>query len=223
MVDKKISKTHIAYEMIRQYITDTRMMPGTSLVETELAQRFNLSRTPIREAMKLLQADGLIGIIQNKGAHIKFFSNKDIKISYEVAEAIEGAIAKDICEKIDSGQIDHSYLGTLRDILEQMDAALAISDYKSWAAGDERFHNLLYSTCENPYFNKLLGNIYIQVSSVLWHYTIIYLDKRISQNEHWKIYQAIFENKPEEARLAAQRHRERIRKSIDDEPGIFSD
>ena len=212
----KESITHIAYDKIKQHIIDLHLMPGTPLVESELSIRFNMSRTPIREAIKLLEAEGLVEIVLNKGAYIKKFTKSDFIYCYEVAEALEGMVTMQVCEKMLAGKLDSAYLEKLRATLERMDEALSSHNYQEWAHGDQVFHEHIYSVCENLYFLKMLSNVYIQLNSVLWYLTVAALDKQISQNEHWQIYRAIMEGHPEETRTLAQKHRERVRKIIAD-------
>ncbi len=81
------------YEAIKQDILMSHLQPGEPLLEEELARRLSVSRTPIREALRKLEHEGLIRIVPNKGAFVRVLTPKDIREIYEVREALESFAA----------------------------------------------------------------------------------------------------------------------------------
>lgn len=89
----KQNQTQIAYDYILNKITENKIPQGYPVIEEDFAQQLNMSRTPVREAIKLLSVEGFIDIFPRKGAFVKVLSAQDISDCYEMIEAIEGMIA----------------------------------------------------------------------------------------------------------------------------------
>jgi DNA-binding GntR family transcriptional regulator len=97
--------------MIKQKIVNQDLNQGDPIVEHKLATEFEMSRTPIREAIRMLNADGLIEIVPRKGTYVKLFKVKDLIKLYEMAEALEGMVAFLVAEKYAMGEVPNSKTG----------------------------------------------------------------------------------------------------------------
>lgn len=93
------------YEKIKKMIVNQEMLPGDPIIEVVFAKKFNISRTPVRVAIRDLQEDGLVELVSNKGAFVKRFSKADIILSFEMLEALEGMAAYLVAEKYKSGNL----------------------------------------------------------------------------------------------------------------------
>ena len=84
---------HKVYNEIKQDIVSARLHPGEPLLEEDLAKRLRVSRTPIRDALRKLDHEGLVRIVPNKGAFVRVLTPRDIREIYEVREALESFAA----------------------------------------------------------------------------------------------------------------------------------
>ncbi|MCD8163953.1 MAG: GntR family transcriptional regulator [Synergistaceae bacterium] len=87
--EKKVSRAELAYHILKQGITSGRIAPGTMLGEVAIARDLNMSRTPIREALKMLKSDDLVEIRDGVGTFVNTFTQKDIEDAYAVRKALE--------------------------------------------------------------------------------------------------------------------------------------
>jgi len=209
------SQAQRAYEGMKQGILSRELKPGCPIIETEFAERFKMSRTPIREAIRRLYAEGLVDIFPRKGAYIKTFTKRDLLMSFEAAEAIEGMVAYLVAKNMLEKKSDKKWLQELDGIMDQMDKSLKANDIQSWASGDEKFHNTLYRMCDNEYIIQSLERIRMQLNYALWFLTPFYIDKKPSNAEHREIIVAIRNGDPEKARIISQKHRNRVRNELE--------
>ncbi|WP_371157162.1 GntR family transcriptional regulator [Jannaschia sp. 2305UL9-9] len=128
-----------ATEALRRLIFDGTLPAGSDHLETELAERLGMSRTPIREAAVQLAAQGLVELRPRKGLRILPISPDDMRQIYEVLTELESFAAGRAAE---AGHSDAA-LAPLNDAMAQMDAALAREDRQAWAEADDRFHAAL--------------------------------------------------------------------------------
>lgn len=136
---KPKSNSALAVEKLRELIFSGALPAGSNHLETELALRLGMSRTPIREAALTLEAQGLVAVQARKGVRILPISIQDMEEIYDVLTVLESMAA---------GQAaTHGYattdLATLAQTITEMEAALNIADRDAWAAADDRFHTEL--------------------------------------------------------------------------------
>lgn len=203
-----------AYETIKKNIISRKLKPGYPIIETELSKELNMSRTPIREAIRLLSSEGLVDIIPRKGTFIKSINKADLIMCYEAAEALEGMIAYIVTTKYIDGTISEEFINELTIIVDQMDMYLNKNDLQNWASCDLKFHKGLSNICANNYIISYYEKIHIQLNFILWFITPFYINKEISNIEHRKILNEIINKNPENARFEAQNHRNRVRNEI---------
>jgi DNA-binding GntR family transcriptional regulator len=124
--------------------------PGTRLRQGEIAQRFGVSTTPVREAFALLQADGLLQIDRYRGAVVFRHTVKDLQDSYEIREALETlAIAK---------AIPNITPEMVEDIQALIDEMRGIADDDRWMELNNEFHLRLYAAADSPRLESVIAN-----------------------------------------------------------------
>ena len=133
---KSISNTERAVEKLRALIFSGELPAGSDHLESELALRLGMSRTPIREAALTLQGQGLIEVRARKGVRILPISIHDMEEVYDVLTALESMAAADAARR---GCTD-AELKTLAGSIADMEAALADKNREAWAAADDLFH-----------------------------------------------------------------------------------
>lgn len=134
-----------AYEQIRRRILDNVWPPGHRALEQEVALALGMSRTPVREALIRLQAEGLVEVIPRHGMHVLPVSPTQMREIYEVLTGLESVAVGLVTRQ---GR-DAAAIEPLLQATAAMDRALAADDLDAWAAADEAFHAGLIDLCRN--------------------------------------------------------------------------
>ncbi|MEM6487246.1 MAG: GntR family transcriptional regulator [Pseudomonadota bacterium] len=133
------TRTQRAATAIRELIFEGKLAAGSSHLESELADQLGMSRTPVREAMLMLELQGLIEVRPRKGARVLPVSPTDMADIYEVVIELESVAAG----RAAAQQLDAKTLAPLAAAIDDMDAALRAQDREAWAVADDRFHAAL--------------------------------------------------------------------------------
>lgn len=140
----------VAYEAIREAILSLRLKPGQTVFESELASMLDMSRTPIREAVRTLLVEELIEVLPQRGMKIALISQKKVEETRFVRESLEiSAIRKVVAEWDTSKQYYQRLERDLRDGLQEQTDLSSAGDFMSFLHLDEAFHRLLLSSTEN--------------------------------------------------------------------------
>jgi DNA-binding GntR family transcriptional regulator len=118
-VNESLGTAGIAYERIRQAIVEGELRAGQRLIEQRIAAEFGLSRTPVREALRRLESEGLVRIELNRGAVVRAVSGQDVEDLYELRAHLESLAAERAAQRATPQQ-----LAALNDAVEQFDAAV---------------------------------------------------------------------------------------------------
>ncbi len=208
--NKKTANSLIAYDAIKQMIVSKDLLPGEQIVEGTLAQMLNMSRTPVREAMRKIQQEGLIETIPNKGSFIKRFTKQDVVMAYELISATAGMCAYLLAEQIEKGEIEKSFLSELVDCIYNMDTHTQCENPKLWADEDEKFHLILCEKCGNTIILETYKQYKWKINQVLWFVVTGNFDRELSNQNHKDMLLAIKNGEKEKAQQIAQWHRIRI-------------
>lgn len=197
------SHSQIALDLLRELIFSGELPAGTDHLESELAQRLNMSRTPIREATLLLEAQGLLKIRARKGVRIMSLTVKDMDEIYEILTELESIAAFSAAR----GKHDPKMLSKLKICVEKMERSIEDESREAWANADENFHNELVKLGGNKRIQLLVENFNDQVRRV--RNMTLYLRPLPSKSnqDHRELYDAIAAGKATEARKIHRRHR----------------
>lgn len=143
------SATDQAYVLLKQDILDAKLQPHQQLLESELAERLGMSRTPVREACIRLQAAGLLEIVPRHGIRIVGVSAKDMAEVYDLLGTLESRAAELATESATEED-----LAALDDAVERMQRALDADDLDTWADADADFHRRLVVASGNRHLAK---------------------------------------------------------------------
>ncbi len=207
--DEKISQAKRAYNAIREAILDLKLKPGQPLSEIELATQLNMSRTPVREAIRQLENEELVEIIPRKGSFVKVLSGEEIKQIYEIAEGLEAMVAYLVVQRHDTGG-----LNKLLECVEGMEKALRNDDIEEWIRADEKFHENLRNQCDNELLVNYLNKIDTQVHRVRIMSRRILSNREESTREHREAYEKIASGNAAGTRDLMHQHWERVRNNI---------
>lgn len=141
--------TRDAVDALRDLIFAGVLAPGTTHLEGDLAERLGVSRTPVREALLVLEAQGLVAVKPRRGAEILALSAQEMDDVYEVLTELETCAAARAARLVAEGAVSKEDLRPLAMSIADMEAALAEEDRRSWSRADEAFHAGLVSLAGN--------------------------------------------------------------------------
>ncbi|MDB5708560.1 MAG: GntR family transcriptional regulator [Sphingomonas bacterium] len=145
-----------AYRAIREGILAGTFAQGSHITARQLAEATGLSRTPVREAMRRLDAEGMISLIPNRGAFVASWSDSEIEQIYELRVLLESFAAQTAAERINDAQRDR-----LKDLAVEMTHLVEQRpvDVEAIAEVNDKFHKGVLEACGNPRLRDLLGAI----------------------------------------------------------------
>lgn len=146
----------VAYRAIREGILSGEYPQGAHITAQQLAEASGLSRTPVREAMRRLHAEGLIRFIPNRGAFVSSWTEDEIQQVYELRILLESFAAQEAAKRIDPEQVERlrALAVGMRDLVAQEPV-----DVKAVAQVNDEFHKLVLEACGNVRLRDLLGAI----------------------------------------------------------------
>lgn len=183
----KPSYAQVAYDGIKKLISDQEIEPGELLSENQLAEYFNMSRTPVREAIRRLQAEGLVEIRKGIGTFLKPLTAKDIKDIYEVRTAMELMA----CET-SIYQITDEEIRQVRENLEELKNRKQRGEkigHMEFSQIDGQFHDLIIQRSNNKYIELLMEQIYFNVERYRRLSFHVSLDLEESTRQHLDLLQ----------------------------------
>ena len=148
------SLTDQVYEFLSNSIIEGRIKPGEKLIENELCHQFGISRSPLRECFRILEAEGLISISPRKGAFVKEFSRQDLEDVFPVRAALEGLAARLAVQNIGDKE-----LGIFNELITKMEEALGKKDIKSFLRLNATFHGIFIKASNNKILERTLKNL----------------------------------------------------------------
>ncbi|MDX6740055.1 GntR family transcriptional regulator [Actinocorallia sp. A-T 12471] len=142
----------LAYATLRQRIVEVALKPGERLVERDLAAELNVSRIPLREALRMLAAEGLVVIVPGKGALVSPFTPADVRDLFDVREVLESLAARLAAARASAESVER-----LEKRLEECRAATADADVTRIAAANAAFHAEIIDLADNPLLTSLMS------------------------------------------------------------------
>ena len=156
----------VVFQTLRQAILKGELQPGERLMEIKLAESLGVSRTPIREAIRKLELEGLVVMIPRKGAAVANITEKDTKDVLEVRRTLEMFAVEVACERITPEQ-----LVQLKEAAKAFEASKGSMDLSRIAETDMYFHEIIYEATQNDRLVQMLNNL----RENMYRYRIEYL------------------------------------------------
>jgi DNA-binding GntR family transcriptional regulator len=200
-LDRGALLVEIAYQRLRDAILSNQLPPGTPLSVPEFARRFQVSRSPVREAVQRLVFEGLAINVAHKGAEVAGVQLEDLQQLYMVREMLEGLAARLATERIDGSGLD-----TLRRILDSHEGVVSSADEKSHIELDMAYHRAIREASGNDYLNLTLNRVQGKSHLALFHLWRGPDGRRLALEEHKKIFAAMVAGDPTGAERAARAH-----------------
>ena len=200
-MDEYLPLRDVVFKTLRQAILKGELEPGERLMEIQLAERLGVSRTPIREAIRKLELEGLVLMIPRKGAEVAKISESNLRDVLEVRRSLEELAIDLACQRITEEELDE-----LNKAEVDFKAAIENGDAMQIAQTDESFHEIIYNSTKNQKLVQILNNLREQ----MYRYRLEYIkdaDKRqILMVEHEHILKALTLRHIQEAKMAVREH-----------------
>ena len=188
-------------ERLREQIFAHELAPGSWLDEQSLALAFGISRTPMREAIKVLATEGLVTTKMNKGAYVTEVERRDLEQIFTVLSLLEGEAAKETALRATEAELTQ-----LDDLHHRLEKAAADRDLEQFFEINVRFHEMIQEIAANPWMNGVINDLR----------KVLKLQRRDSLSrsgrllsslvEHREILQAILKRDPLAAEEAMRKH-----------------
>lgn len=199
----------IVFESLREAIIDGRLKPGERVMEIQLAEKLGVSRTPVREAIRKLELEGLLVMIPRRGAYVADISLKDIIDVLEIRSALEGLAAS-----LAANRIDEDELKLLREKAIEFKKCIENNDVQGMINRDSEFHEIILKASKNKKLITIIEGLKEQVQRFRVAYFTEYNMTTNLVKEHQSVLEAIEEKDPEKASKYAQQHIKNIEEYI---------
>ncbi|NLY82412.1 MAG: GntR family transcriptional regulator [Clostridiales bacterium] len=207
----------LVYEELKHKILIGNVNPGTRLMEIELAESMGVSRTPIREAIRKLEKEGLVSIEPRRGAYVSDISIKDMVDILEVREDLEGLAAS-----LAARRINEEEASELKRITEKYSEAIISGNTDDIVKYDEMFHKLVVSCSGNRTLMQMVGSVQELALRFRYLYYDDYSRYEDMPGEHTGIMEAIINGDEKKARDQADLHIKRLKNFLLGMNGRFS-
>ena len=195
------SLTETVLERLRDAIVNGDFELGSALSERVLAERLNVSKTPVRESLVQLRGEGLVTIVPQKGAYVFTLSAREVVQICEFRLALEGAGL--------SLAIQRNRAALARDlteVVERMERALGHGDQREYLALDTSFHNAIFAHCGNQYLTDSYSRYVGKIAALRTHLASKALHTHLSFEEHKLISAAVDAGTEAEVDSLLRRH-----------------
>ncbi|MCC8106793.1 MAG: GntR family transcriptional regulator [Clostridiales bacterium] len=199
----------VVFQTLRQAILRGEIRPGERLMEIHLAQKLGVSRTPVREAIRMLELEGLVTTIPRRGAVVADITVSDMEDVLEVRLALEELAVQIVCKKLTQEQLNE-----MKALAAGFRRTLDGDDVGECAQADMVFHEAIYNATGNKRLVQILNNLREQ----MYRYRMEYLKDKSSHQvlaeEHAEILQALEARDEQRALEATRRHIARQKEHI---------
>ncbi len=200
-VNDKYSLRGRVFQKLREDILSGKYKEHEELKEVAIGEELGVSRTPVREAFRQLELEGLIQIVPNRGAYVTGITAKDVKDIYMIRSLLEGLCARWATEHITEMQLEE-----LEENVYLADFHASKGHMDQMAELDNRFHDILYEACDSKMLEHTLRDYHQYVLRVRQKTLSTNTRGRASNEEHRQIMEAIKEKDADRAQQLANQH-----------------
>ena len=176
----------VVFNTLRQAILRGELKPGERLMEIALSQRLGVSRTRVREAIRMLEQEGLVIMIPRQGAQVAEISEKDLKDVLEVRLGLEELAVRIACQRITEEELEE-----LEQAVKEFEEAMKEDNLGVLAEADVKVHEVIYGSTHNKRLVQIISNIREQ----MYRYRVEYLkdveSRKTLVEEHYAVYRAL--------------------------------
>jgi DNA-binding GntR family transcriptional regulator len=207
LVDSEPASLHAeVVTQLRDFIVEGHLVPGSRVPERELCERFKISRTPLREALKVLAAEGLVDLLPNRGARVREFSEADIRHLFEMLSGLDYVVGRLACERISEEEIA---------TIERMHLEMYTHYLRREIADYFRLNQQIHQAIVDAAANSLLGEHYAKLNAAVrrlrYSANLVRRRDRLSEamREHEQIVDALRRRDADELGMLMFRHMQR--------------
>ncbi|BCS52471.1 GntR family transcriptional regulator [Geobacter sp. SVR] len=202
-MEKHLTLREKILENIRDAIISGSLKAGSRVSEPELAERYGISRTPIREAFRQLESEGYLTVIPRRGAVVSEFSQKDVEEFYAIKSILEGYAARRACEKLTGKELDR-----LQAINVRLSELAEQNDIKTFFKIHSDFHDLFIKAADNDKLRELITSVVTRFQRLRLMSLSLPGRMKISVMEHEKIIEAFRKRDAEAAESLVRKNAE---------------
>ena len=155
----------VVFNTLRQAILTGELKPGERLLEIHLADKLGVSRTPVREAIRQLEQEGLVIMMPRKGAQVAHITEKSMSDVLEVRSVLDELAAALACERITDSEIE-----ALENACKDFEEAVASGDIRMITATDVKFHDIIFAASRNLRLTQIVNNLAEQMYRYRFEY-----------------------------------------------------
>ena len=208
-MDEFLPLRDVVFNTLRKAILTGELKPGERLMEIHLANRLGVSRTPIREAIRKLELEGLVIMMPRRGAEVAQITEKSLKDVLEVRRALDALCVELACDRIGAEEEKQ-----LKEACDDFARATETKDATTIAKADVAFHDIIVQATGNQRLIQLINNL----SEQMYRYRFEYIKDEIRHDslidEHRIIYESIVKRDKKKAAETAKLHIDNQEKSI---------
>lgn len=193
----------VVFHTLRDAILKGELKPGERLMEMHLADKLGVSRTPIREAIRMLEKEGLAVTIPRKGAQVACMTEKDLEDVLELRDALDELAVTAACERWNEADMT-----TLEETITKFEEAVKKKNVKEIVACDELFHDAIYKSAKNGKLENIINNLREQMYRYRYEYVKDNTDYTVLVDEHRKIIQGLKDRDKKFVRAIMHEHLE---------------
>jgi len=200
VIQKKTLHQEIANNL-REMIMSGELREGDKIKENEFCELMDISKTPLREALRVLSAEGLIRLIPNRGSYVTTPTFEEIKEMFDVMSVLEGVCARTAAEKMSN--IDYE---KLKKIHLQLEENFRLKDQKRYIRINNKYHSFVQELAGNKTLNQIVNGLRQKI--LLYRYKSLNLSGRFEQSiqEHRDLLEAFRKRDAEKAELLMKSH-----------------
>ncbi len=202
-MEKHLTLREKILENIRDAIISGALKAGSRVSEPDLAERYGISRTPIREALRQLESEGYLTVIPRRGAVVSVFSEKDVEEFYAIKSILEGYAARRACEKLTAKELDR-----LQAINDRLADLAANNDIKTFFKIHNDFHDVFIKAADNEKLRELIISLVTRFQRLRLMSISLPGRMGISVQEHEKIIEAFRRKDAETAEMLVRKNAE---------------
>jgi DNA-binding GntR family transcriptional regulator len=202
-------KSHAIYRALRERILSNDIRPGTRLVMRDVANQYRASDIPVREALRMLERDGLVETAPYRGARVTTLTAKEVKETYFIRSHLESIATGLAAERITDAELTE-----LDSLMAAMREAVDAQDGPTFSDLNQEFHRRIVASCGNDMLRELTMDIWQRHSGFQRVFRMVPERLAISQHEHEGIMDAVRDHDAERAASLALLHKLSVRDSV---------
>jgi DNA-binding GntR family transcriptional regulator len=198
-----------AYSFVKTRVMNRDLKPGQYITDNQIGNELNISRTPVREALRLLEHEGFLFRQARRGWRVYSLSLEDINEIFDIKETLEGVIVKWAVKCNDKGK-----RATLKEEMKRMKQATSAHDHEAWRQTDMELHRIIFSMCGNERASRIINDLNDQWYRV--RIGLVAMQGRMERStlEHEAIVESILAGNGDGAERLMRNHLNNLRQEL---------